>query len=261
MTPSSMACWIPTSWSSHGNNMRVDSFVYTREGLQDAFDHLKPGGLMSVAFALPSQIMGEKVFQILHAMPGAGAPVAVLTGYDSNNTTTFMVRKGAEVASAGGIPEAPWAHAISPPAISQRNRPSWICPATTGPSSIWRRRCIRETYLMLLGLVLVIAYLMVRGLLPAASWQPSLLPYFFLGGGFMLVETKAITELGLLLGNTWQVVGITISQRAGDGVPGQSLRRPAYARVDVLGLCGSVPGFAGRLCPRRAWQRVGDIIA
>ena len=38
---------------SHGNNMRVDTFVYTKEGLQDAFDHLKPGGLMSVSFALP----------------------------------------------------------------------------------------------------------------------------------------------------------------------------------------------------------------
>ncbi len=48
---------------SHGNNMRVDSFVYTKEGLQDAFDHLRPGGLMSVAFALPNQLMGEKIFQ------------------------------------------------------------------------------------------------------------------------------------------------------------------------------------------------------
>jgi hypothetical protein len=27
--------------------------------------------------------------------------------------------------------------------------------------------------------------------------------YFFLGAGFMLVETKGITELGLALGNTW----------------------------------------------------------
>ena len=37
-----------------------------------------------------------------------------------------------------------------------------------------------------------------------------MLPFFFLGSGFMLVETKAITELGLLFGNTWWVIGITI---------------------------------------------------
>ena len=68
-----------------------------------------------------------------------------------------------------------------------------------------------ETYLMLLGLVLGIAFFLVRGLLPSQAWQPSMFSFFFLGGGFMLIETKAITELGLLFGNTWQVVGITIA--------------------------------------------------
>jgi hypothetical protein len=36
------------------------------------------------------------------------------------------------------------------------------------------------------------------------------LPFFFLGAGFMLVETKAITELGLHLGGTWFVIAATI---------------------------------------------------
>ena len=52
---------------SHGANMRVDCFVYTKEGLQDAFDHLKKGGLMSVSFALPTPLMGEKVFANLES--------------------------------------------------------------------------------------------------------------------------------------------------------------------------------------------------
>ena len=34
--------------------------------------------------------------------------------------------------------------------------------------------------------------------------------FFFLGAGFMLVETKAITEMGLTFGNTWHVIGIVI---------------------------------------------------
>jgi hypothetical protein len=36
------------------------------------------------------------------------------------------------------------------------------------------------------------------------------MPFFFLGSGFMLVETKAITELGLHLGGTWYVIAATI---------------------------------------------------
>ena len=35
-------------------------------------------------------------------------------------------------------------------------------------------------------------------------------PFFFFGSGFMLVETKAITELGLHLGGTWFVIATTI---------------------------------------------------
>jgi len=36
-------------------------------------------------------------------------------------------------------------------------------------------------------------------------------PFFFLGVGFMLIETKGITEMGLTFGNTWQVIGIVIA--------------------------------------------------
>src|ERR1051325_6461784 len=35
--------------------------------------------------------------------------------------------------------------------------------------------------------------------------------FFFLGAAFMLLETKAITELGLVFGNTWHVIGISIA--------------------------------------------------
>ena len=36
-------------------------------------------------------------------------------------------------------------------------------------------------------------------------------PCFFLGAGFMLLETKAITELALFYGSTWVVVGVVIT--------------------------------------------------
>src|SRR5262249_10054389 len=39
----------------------------------------------------------------------------------------------------------------------------------------------------------------------------SLAACFFLGAGFMLVETRGITELGLVFGNTWQVVSAVIA--------------------------------------------------
>ena len=37
------------------------------------------------------------------------------------------------------------------------------------------------------------------------------LSFFFLGVGFMLVETKGITEMGLTFGNTWDMIGFVIA--------------------------------------------------
>ena len=194
---------------SHGANMRVDSFVYTREGLQDAFDHLKPGGLLSVSFALQTSLMGEKIFHILRSLPGAGTPVAILTGYDSNSTTTFMVSKAAQV-------RLPYAY-MSSHALTDitKSYAATSAKALDLPSDDWpffylEKKMYPQTYLILLALVLGTAFSLVRGLLPSRAWEPSAFSFFFLGGGFMLVETKAITELGLVFGNTWQVVGVTI---------------------------------------------------
>src|SRR5258707_4005909 len=62
-----------------------------------------------------------------------------------------------------------------------------------------------------LGMVLALSYMFVR---KPIGWSEPIergyLPFFFLGAGFMLVETKAITELGLHLGGTWFVVAATI---------------------------------------------------
>ena len=194
---------------SHGANMRVDSFVYTQEGLKDAFDHVKDGGLLSVSFALPNRLMGEKVFAILKALPDAGAPVAILTGYDNNNTTTFMVRKNADAPLPLDFMRGHQLTDITPSYVAtSANRLD--LPSDDWPFFYLEKKMYPGTYLILFALVLGISFFMVRHFLPSQSWQPSLLSFFFLGAGFMLVETKAITELGLLFGNTWQVVGIAI---------------------------------------------------
>src|SRR6202790_4069146 len=66
------------------------------------------------------------------------------------------------------------------------------------------------SYLVVLGLILLLTFVLYATFFRE---QPSVshLPFFFLGAGFMLVETKAITELGLTFGNTWHVIAIAIA--------------------------------------------------
>jgi hypothetical protein len=73
------------------------------------------------------------------------------------------------------------------------------------------KRTYPVSYLISLGMVLVLSYLFLRRTIGFTDpIERGYLPFFFLGSGFMLVETKAITELGLHLGGTWFVIAATI---------------------------------------------------
>ena len=195
---------------SGGSNVRVDSFVYTQEGLADAFRQLKPGGLMSVSFALTNELMGRKVYTMLRHLPGAGMPVAVLTSYDTKSTTTFMVRRSGEV----DLPvEFLRTHQLTDQTeryVRSTDATNLDLPTDNWPFFYMDYKMYPASYVVSLVLVMVLAVTLMRCLLPGSGWTPGMIPFLFLGAGFMLVETKAITELGLLFGNTWWVVGITI---------------------------------------------------
>lgn len=72
------------------------------------------------------------------------------------------------------------------------------------------RRIYPVSYLIMVILVLVLTLLVAVNYFPERP-KFSHLSFFFLGAGFMLIETKGITEMGLTFGNTWQVIGVVIA--------------------------------------------------
>ncbi len=93
------------------------------------------------------------------------------------------------------------------------------------------RRIYPVSYLLVLGVLLLLSVTIVARFLPARPSSRDA-TFFFLGAGFMLVETKAITELGLVFGNTWSVIGIAIV-----GVLGMAfLANLAVRRLELRGL-------------------------
>jgi spermidine synthase len=195
---------------SHASNLRVDSYVYTREGITEAFKLLKPDGVMSIAFALPNESLGFKLSHILQDIPGAGKPLAVRVGYDSNTTTAFITQNGRAVA----MPDTNAFAAIGFVNVSDyfaKPYPAASIPTDDWPFFYMVSRTYPVSYMIALGMVLALSYMFVR---KTIGWNEPVergyLPFFFLGAGFMLVETKAITELGLHLGGTWFVIAATI---------------------------------------------------
>jgi SAM-dependent methyltransferase len=195
---------------SHASNLRVDSYVYTREGITEAFKLLKPDGVLSVAFALPNDALGYKLSHILQDMPGAGKPLAVHALYGTNSITAFIAQKGRDVAMpAGNAFSAVGFKDVS--AQFAQAYPEASIPTDDWPFFYMIGRTYPVTYMIALGMVLLLSYFFVRKTIGLSGpVERGYLPFFFLGSGFMLVETKAITELGLHLGGTWFVVAATI---------------------------------------------------
>ena len=88
--------------------------------------------------------------------------------------------------------------------------------------------------------LIMVFQILILSLLVAVNYFPELpkfshLSFFFLGAGFMLIETKGITEMGLTFGNTWQVIGIVIAGILDHGVSGE-LRGSVAQHTAPLGL-------------------------
>jgi SAM-dependent methyltransferase len=195
---------------SHASNLRVDSYVYTREGIAEAFRLLKPDGVLSISFTLVNDALGFKLSKILRDLPGAGKPLAVRVGYDNALTTAFIAKRGKDVT----MPDANAFASIGFTNVSDyfaQAYPESAIPTDDWPFFYMVERAYPFTYMIALGIILLLSTFFVRRTIGFSDpVDRSYLPFFFLGSGFMLVETKAITELGLHLGGTWVVIAAAI---------------------------------------------------
>ena len=186
---------------SQGSSVRLDSFVYTIEGLREARNLLKPDGMISLSFTVLSEAMGRKIYLMMQQVFDGRAPLCVASeGWN----TTFLISNdpnwrppanlmGANVKNV----TAKYANSLVPASVSTDDWPFFYMPQRIYPIS----------YLIMIALILVLSLLLV-GNFVAETPRLGHLSFFFLGVGFMLVETKGIAEMGLTFGNTWQVVGI-----------------------------------------------------
>jgi hypothetical protein len=67
---------------TQGSSVRLDSFVYTVEGLAEARSRLKPGGAISLSYSVLSPELGRKIYLMLQRVFDGHAPTVVRSGYD-----------------------------------------------------------------------------------------------------------------------------------------------------------------------------------
>jgi spermidine synthase len=249
------------------SNIRLESFLFTRQTYEDVRRHLKPNGNFVIYNYFRQGWLAARLQKGLEEVFGAGNPLVLTLPYRKliepdratfGDFTVFFAGATDELRQAFAkqpdywlrIDEPPGptspngfqqpgpeatATVLQPPAIAAAAASQWqhFGLATVLPpardlrtaTDDWPFLYLREPMIPTLslrgmlimgGLGLLLIFLFLRRLrkdeggstkpLSSARGGVALnLQLFFLGAGFMLVETKAVVTMALLFGSTWVV--------------------------------------------------------
>jgi hypothetical protein len=179
------------------SSVRLDSFIYTLESLDQAKTRLKDGGLLVLSFGPFREDVQYRQLSMVRKVFGQDP----LYFEHENGHRTIVAGETSSI-TLRELP-AGWRQ-ITKAEVARgfAKYPSSLEPATDDwPHLYIRQRAIPREYVLVLGGMVLISLLLVRRSFPQAS---RIQPYFmFLGAGFLLMETKAVTEFALLVGSTW----------------------------------------------------------
>jgi spermidine synthase len=228
------------------SNMRIDNYVYTEESLAEAKRLLSPSGVLIVKFEVraPWTWMGQRFYATFDKLFGRPPVVYYAPAIGGLLSATEFIASNDSGA---------WDRAAQPPIASfiQQNPPDFPVSPKGAPPPVtddWpyvyhRNHFVPRTYLTVSVILLLIALISTGG---RGSFQPgksSTWTFFFLGAGFLLLETQLISRLALYFGSTWFVNCVALSailtvlllaNLVVERVPGRSLLYPYFLLVVSL---------------------------
>ncbi|WP_449062733.1 spermidine synthase [Planomonospora algeriensis] len=181
---------------SGASSLRLESYLFTREAMEAAREHLKPGGAFSMYNYYRESWLVDRLASTVQAAFGHKPCVDVVSTAGQQAVITAGVTARAQ--SCG----AEWAGATAatpPPSGDDR------------PFLYLKDRTIPQIYVVTLLLILIVSLLAVR---VVAGPYRRMRPYadlFLLGVAFLLLETKSVTGFALLFGTTWVVNAIVFA--------------------------------------------------
>jgi hypothetical protein len=192
--------------------VRLESYLFTKESFEAVRDHLTPRGVMVLYNYFREKWLVDRLANTLADVFGREP----LGHVHQDRAYLAVMLAGPRLAELTAPPRLPpdvnaygQSHAPSP--AHPLARDASVVEATDDwPFLYMRAPELPRHYLAALALVLVVSALAVwfaRGSGSGAwSWH-----FFFLGAGFMLLETKSIVQFALLWGSTWSSASLAIA--------------------------------------------------
>ena len=184
------------------SSVRLDNYVYTLESFREARQLLTENGILVLGFSSGKSFLGDRIFATLWEAFGS-PPRAYFTGADQTGVI-YIEGASSQSDSITDFPDIT--------AEFQSHRSSTLLATDHWPFLYLKSRTIPISIISVLALFLYIAVGAVRRKVSLGSNRNSFdMHLFFLGAGFMLLETKGVTELSLFFGSTWVVNAVVIT--------------------------------------------------
>ena len=179
------------------SSLRLENYIYTVEALRSAWAHVRSPGLMSISFATGGnqEWLSDRLYEIEKEATGMEP---LIVPHPIQNGRFYIVGKGFDVRAAAarlGLRALPPSHRS-------------IRPSTDDWPFLYRNPGqFPAGYIAIVAAILLLGLAGTRAAYGAemfrrGSFDPLL---FVMGAGFLLVETRNVTDLSLLFGSTWIV--------------------------------------------------------
>jgi len=202
------------------SSVRLESYMFTEESFRAVRDHLKPRGLMALYNYFREQWLVDRLANTVSEVFGQ-EPLAHVHQERAYLAVMLAGPRLAELTAPPPLPKLVLAYGQSqnPNPAQPLQRDPTVIPATDNwPFLYMRAPELPRHYLAALAVVLAISTIAVFSVLalasPGISGRSTSLRaashFFFLGAGFMLLETKSIVQFALLWGSTWSSASLAI---------------------------------------------------
>ena len=171
-------------------SLRLDNYVYTKESFEAAKSRLKPDGLLVTYHMSPYRYIASKIYHLLDDT--FNGPPAV--NFDPDHRLFNYTFAAGTPNTIGRTQE-----------VHPRITAPAVVPTDDWPYLYVRHHTIPRHYINVLLVVLVITALFMLAGARRQMKGGIDIPMFFMGTGFLLLETKSVTEMSLLFGSTWVV--------------------------------------------------------
>jgi spermidine synthase len=233
------------------SNIRIDNYVYTVESFREARALLADDGLLWLVFSVERPFIALRLRDMLHAAFGHEPQVFINRDLGRSMVIgggpTFVIDRR-DALSERLARDSRAEQAIREGAAKLTGR---VALGTDDwPYLYLERPAVPQLYIIVMGVILVMAALFVR---PLVGHLRRLSPFYFLmGAAFLLVEVQAISKMALLFGTTWFVNSVALSAVLGMILIANVIVARFKIRPLVLGpafLCLAVALILNRVFP------------